>query len=222
MKKLLLLTIFIFTIQFSYAQRYEVGFFVGGNNVIGDIGTNIYVAPYQPTFGGIAKWNKDERLAIRATLYHSWTRSVGSSKYETDYPHKFRNGIVNSEIALEWNIFDYNLRYKRGKGNPWTPYMFIGIGGVMFEKIEDSNNDGNFEDAGFGYGYTIPFGVGYKMAISHSWVVAADLTFRYVSSDDLDYSDTKELGNLKTNDWFTTIGVTFTYVFGRDACPCGQ
>ncbi len=222
MKKILLFTILLLLAKTSYSQKYEIGFFAGGNNVIGDIGTNIYIAPYQPTFGGVFKWNKNERVALRADLYHSWTRSVGSSVYfPDDYQHRFRNGVVNGEVGIEWNILPYNLRYKRGKGNPWTPYMFVGIGGVMFEKIQ-KKPDGNYKDAGYGYGVSIPFGVGYKYAINHKLVLGADLMFRYVSSDNLDYSDTKKLGNLNTDDWFTTIGITLTYVFGRDACPCGQ
>ena len=37
-----------------------------------------------------------------------------------------------------------------------------------------------------------------------------------------DKYNTIRLGNLNSNDWLTTIGLTLTYVFGRDPCACDQ
>ena len=44
-KRMRLIIIFLFTIQFSYSQIYEVGIAVGGSNFIGDVGNTSFIAP---------------------------------------------------------------------------------------------------------------------------------------------------------------------------------
>jgi hypothetical protein len=42
-------------------------------------------------------------------------------------------------------------------------------------------------------------------------------------SDKLDLMDNgKVVGYKGDNDWLTFVGVTLTYTFGKDPCPCGQ
>ena len=224
----------MFFTKVSYAQRYEIGLFAGGNNIIGDIGTDYYINPNSFAFGGLLKWNKDERLAIRANINYSIARGSASKSY---YPYNSRSvnaydynkGVGNGEIVVEWNILPYDLRKKEAK----TPYIYIGLGALIYQGQPgvsysgDINTDPHatqliFSIAGFEATPTIPFGVGYKYALNHSWVLAADLGFRYSYSDNLDNSAAIEVGNLNSNDWLTTLGLTLTYVFGRDPCACGQ
>ena len=226
---LLLLVLFV---EVSYAQRYEIGLFAGGNNVVGDIGNDYYVAPNSFTVGGLYKWNVNNRLALRANIYYSIARGdVSKSKYSynTNNVPGYAKGIGNGEVVLEWNVLPYDLR----KSGAHTPYMFLGLGALIYQGKEGVAYSGNIafdphapqlilSKFGFESTLTIPFGVGYKYALSHSWVLAADLGFRYSFSDNLDNSAAMKVGNLNSNDWFTTLGLTLTYVFGRDPCACGQ
>ena len=43
------------------AQTHEFGVFIGGSNYIGDIGSTTYIAPNEPAFGILYKWNKSPR-----------------------------------------------------------------------------------------------------------------------------------------------------------------
>jgi hypothetical protein len=47
-----------------YSQIHEVGVFYG-SNYIGDIGPTTYIAPNEPAFGILYKWNKSPRHAYR-------------------------------------------------------------------------------------------------------------------------------------------------------------
>jgi len=222
----------LFFFNISYAQRYEIGLFAGGNNIIGDIGNDFYVAPNSITVGGLFKWNKNERLALRGDVYFSIARGVLS---KSPYPFDgskvggYNKGIANSEFVFEWNLLPYNLR----KDGANTPYMYAGLGVLVYQGREGYDYNGNidydphasqlvFPFLNFETTISLPFGVGYKYALNHQWVLAADLGFRYAFSDNLDNSAVRKVGNLNSNDWFTTLGLTLTYVFGRDPCPCGQ
>jgi hypothetical protein len=235
MKRIFSLLIIMFLFNISYAQRYEIGLFAGGNNVIGDIGSPVYVALSGATLGGLFKWNVDERLVLRGNLYMSVAHGDDKSSFY-DYSNVggvtgYDKSILNAEALVEWNFLPYNLR----KNNAGTPYAFVGIGGIGYESILkiDSLGKGDVKTS-IGSTVCIPFGVGYKYAITKKLVLAVDLSFRYTFSDNLDNSNYQggmkpddgwkqiKFGNLNSNDWFTTIGLTLTYVFGRDPCACSQ
>ena len=217
-----------FFLNISYAQRYEIGMFLGGNNVVGDVGNPFYVAPNHITVGGLIKWNRNERFALRANANFSLAHGATEKSrfnYDKSVVPDYNNGVGNGEIVLEWNILPYNLREYYAQ----TPYMFIGLGAIIYSGV--SYAEVGRDPIGtqliipmFGYEttLTVPFGVGYKYKIAKSWVLAADLAFRYTYSDNIDNSGARNVGNLYSNDWFTTLGITLTYVFGRDPCSCGQ
>ena len=215
-----------------YAQRYEIGLFAGGNNVVGDVGNDFYVAPNSLTFGALFKWNANNRLALRTNINYSIVRGVSTKsrfEYNQAVVPDYNKAIGNGEVVVEWNIFPYDLRISGAS----TPYIFIGLGALIYQGKSgipysgDINTDPHapqliFGIAGYESTLTIPFGLGYKHALNHNWVLAADLGFRYSYSDNLDNSAVMMVGNLNSNDWFTTLGLTLTYVFGRDPCACGQ
>ncbi len=213
-------------LKFSYAQRYEIGLFAGGNNVIGDVGSDIYVYPNSFSGGGLFKWNVNPRLALRFNAGASLATGSGSDRFgieegsNTDF--NFNVLLINAEALLEWNFFHYDLRSRYFNK---TPYMTVGIGVINHDSWSSSGDNMSIVSRLINipsYAISIPFGVGYKHAISPNWVVAADLMFRYSYTDDLDLTASKNVGNLNSNDWLTTVGITLTYVFGRDPCACGQ
>ena len=243
----------MFFVNISYAQRYEIGLFAGGNNIIGDVSSKSYVEPTGLTLGGVFKWNVNERLALRGNLYGSIVNQKIENSwfpYDNDMSNKFGSsntfGVITIDAVAEWNVFDYDLRKKKSH----TPYMYIGVGGVIYNPVVHyssslkSNTDVELYTSGNVIGATvsIPFGLGYKYAVSEKMVLAVDFGFRYTFSDNLDGSnydgdkrvypttkpedynktETIKVGNLNSNDWLTTIGLTLTYVFGRDPCACDQ
>jgi hypothetical protein len=197
----------------SYAQRYEIGMFAGGNNVVGDVGSGFYVHPSGVTIGGVFKWNIDNRWGLRFNGGGSYATGDGSVQFDikegSSQEYEYEVGLYHAEALVEWNILEYNLR--KDEFNH-TPYMTLGIGAINYDVWKNGRQTT----------FSVPFGVGYKYAITKKIVLAGDLMFRYSYTDDLDLTKVKGVGNLNSNDWFTTIGLTLTYVFGRDPCACSQ
>jgi hypothetical protein len=221
MKRIFSLLIIMFLFNISYAQRYEIGLFAGGNNVVGDVGSGFYVHPSGVTIGGVFKWNIDNRWGLRFNGGGSYATGDGSVQFgigelpeDIEGGYKYDVALYHAEALVEWNILEYNLR--KDEFNH-TPYMTLGIGAIIYETWPEENGK-TIREATF----SVPFGVGYKYAITKKIVLAGDLMFRYSYTDDLDLTKVKGVGNLNSNDWFTTIGLTLTYVFGRDPCACSQ
>jgi len=236
MKKYSFLLILLLFVKVSEAQRFEAGAFVGGNKVVGDVGNPLYLLPGGPTIGGLFKWNTNERLVLRANVYYSIAQGkvrnstfpyedllIGPEDGLSAYS-EYNKGVGTGEILFEWNFLPYNLRRRSAS----TPFAFVGLGAALYEGKFGVSHLGNnveyiFPIMGeYELTPTVAFGGGYKVKVSPSFVLGAEIGFRYVFSDNLDNSSSVDVGNLNTNDWFTTLGVTLTYVFGRDACACGQ
>lgn len=197
-----------------YAQRFEIGLMAGGNNIIGDIGSDVFINPNGVTSGLLFKWNKSDRLVFRSNIYYSMAKG-GSGEKQYQYPYvgkrkytEYSKKIWSADVLTEWNFFPYHIKEKFAH----TPYITLGLGTLVY--IVD--------DLRLGGTLSIPFGVGYKMAFNSKVSLGVDLNFRKTFSDNLDDTNVNRIGRLDTNDWMTTIGLTLTYMFGREPCACGQ
>ena len=67
----------------------------------------------------------------------------------------------------------------------------------------------------------IPFGIGWKTKLYGKVAFAAEISFRYSFTDELDYS-TQEFTELDfggtSNDWYSFTGISLVYTFGRPPC----
>ncbi|MBP7470610.1 MAG: hypothetical protein KA782_05930, partial [Flavobacterium sp.] len=65
--------IFFFLLFFckTNAQIHEIGVFLGGSNYVGDVGLTTYIAPNEPAFGILYKWNKSPRHSYRFSYSQS-------------------------------------------------------------------------------------------------------------------------------------------------------
>lgn len=219
---------FLFCFMGLRAQTYEIGAFVGGANMIGDVGSTTYIAPTDMVFGGIFKWNKSKRYAWRATmLYGNVTADDAKASSGSRQQRGFRveNRIFETSAGLEFNFVEYNL-HKLGPA--FTPYLYTGI--TYFRYNYDYFNDiGDFVDANQRDGaFAIPMTVGMKYRINQFLIFGAEIGARYTFTDNLDASNPVKLnvgqffnpafGNVFSDDWYVFSGVTLTYTFGRKPC----
>lgn len=227
MKKFLSVIIGLLLSVSLQAQIHEIGVFIGGSNYIGDVGSTTYIAPNEPTFGVLYKWNKSPR--------HSWRISYSQSTITADdrdseepgrslRGYHFENSIKELSLALEFNFFDFDLHTLDRK---ITPYVSSGINFLRYDELyielgETKKNNGRS-------GIAIPMIVGIKSKISRSFVLGVETGARYTFTDNLDGSNPKEnslsvlrFGNLNNNDWYVFSGITLTYTFGEKPCYCAQ
>lgn len=227
MKKFLGTIVCLFLGISLQAQIHEIGVFLGGSNYVGDVGKTTYIAPNEPAFGILYKWNKSPRHAWRigysqSTISANDRDSEEASRSQREY--HFENSIKELSLALEFNFFDFNLHTLDQK---FTPYVTSGINFLRYEDLyietgETKKNEGKNTIA-------IPMILGIKSNISRRLVLAAEVGARYTFTDNLDGSNPKEdrfnalrFGNLNNNDWYVFSGITLTYTFGEKPCYCAE
>jgi hypothetical protein len=210
------------------SQTFELGGFVGGANVIGDVGSTTYVNPNTLAFGGIFKWNRSERhsfrfSAILAKAEGNDAESKESRRKQRGY--SFQNNIKEFSAGLEYTFWEFNLN----SGAPTSaPYMYTGITYFLYEASYTSGAGvyTEYDQAG---AFAIPMVLGYKATLSTKLIGAFEIGARYSFTDDIDasnpvlgYQDTEDLkfGNQNNNDWYVFTGITFSFTFGREPCYC--
>lgn len=207
----------------SNAQIHELGLFLGGSNYIGDVGSTTYIAPNEPAFGVLYKWNKSPRHSWRIAYTQS---KISGNDLDSKEPsrklrgYSFKNNIKELSAGLEFNFFDFNLHDIRTKV---TPYVYTGLSYFHYDELfvfagETKKNGTNSNVA-------IPIILGVKSNISPNFVLGLEVGTRYTFTDNLDGSNSSDysgykFGNINNNDWYVFSGLTLTYTFGDKPCYC--
>ena len=228
--KLKFLFILIFSFQFSYSQIYEVGFFLGKSNFIGDVGNTKFINPIyndvNPDWvsGLSLKWNRSPRHSYRFSyisgdLVANDLKSKDPRRVERGY--YFNTPLSEISLGMEFNFFDYNLHES---GIKYTPYIFMGLTYFQFDKLALQNNQiVNLE--GKTKSYAIPFVLGIKYRVLQHIIISAEIGSRFSFTDNIDGSlaDTENytnFGNINNNDWYLFSLINLSYTFGRKPCYC--
>ena len=215
--------------NFSYSQIYEVGVFLGGSNLIGDVGATNYISPNQPVIGGVFKWNRSARHSYRVTLSYAKLEAID---VKSDDPRRkqrgysFETNLLEISAGMEFTFFDFDLHTDRKK---MTPYLFSGISLANHDNFYFNNGVQTDENTS-SWAYGIPMVLGIKGTLSDSFILAIEVGARYTFSDEIDGSvpdkpslqSNYSFGNLNNNDWYTFSGITLTYTFGQNPCYCAQ
>jgi len=243
MNKTFILFFFLLTFTMN-AQIHEVGLFLGGSNYIGDVGSTTYVAPNEPAFGILYKWNKSPRHSYRFSYTQS--KIVANDKDSNEPSRKargynFENNLKEVSLGLEFNFFNFNLHDTKKK---ITPYVYSGLTYFFYDELYHKitpaipatltkpairetiaiNTESNHSSSS---SIAIPMNVGVKSNISPHTVLALEIGARYTFTDNLDGSNPKnkkfaKFGNINNNDWYVFSGLTLTYTFGNTPCYCAE
>ena len=233
MKDYLIIFILLFFSSFSIAQTHEVGLFLGGSNVISDIGSTNIINPNDVVIGGVYKWNRTPKYSFRlsanyANVHGEDSKSNDSKRRRRDY--SFRNAIREMSLGIEYNFISFDLHDRNGLFTKITPYVYSGVsffhydalylkGGKTVQKYNDHST------------FAIPFSIGVKTTLSSRFILGFETGVRYTFTDDIDGSnpvrdkepyESLKFGNTKNNDWYVLTGVTLTYTFGKKPCICPE
>lgn len=198
----------IFTLLCSFgviAQRSEtsneLGFFFGGTNFIGDVGNYGPHLPKGVAGGVFYRHQFNYHYAVRGQL--SFGQLANDDAWSTLPDRNYRNLSFRSNIwegmfLGEVNFFQFvpgSRKYNK------TPYIFAGIGITTFnpqayyegdwydlnplgtEGQRTSVNPGNYYALA---AWNLPFGIGYKVNLGRTSVLAFEIGFRRTFTDYLD------------------------------------
>jgi opacity protein-like surface antigen len=212
MKRFVFLIVPFLLSSSAFSQSLHVGVFGGLSNYQGDLIDNIFVKNSTKAAGGInLQYEVTERFSLRGGF--TFAKVTGNDDFNSKTYLQTRNLHFESSISEfsllgEFSPFSlYNMR--------WTPYVFGGIAVFRFNPYtKDSLNAKVFlkplstEGQGLeGYEdrkpysqtqFAIPFGGGFKYAISDNIRIGAELGIRKLFTDYLDdvstnYADPTDL-----------------------------
>lgn len=227
MRYIILLIFSVFFVSNVRSQIYEVGFFLGSSNFIGDVGDTKYIAPQRPAGGLLLKWNKSARHSYRASFL--FTELEGNDSASDDprriaRNYDFRNTIIEISAGMEFNFLDFD---QHSLETQMTPYLYTGISTARHKNYFFQNGEQTFENT-YSWALGIPMVLGFKSTMVDGLVIAAEIGVRYTFSDKIDGSvpdspsrkANYSFGNLNSNDWYVFSGITLTYSFGEKPCYC--
>ncbi|MDN3666200.1 DUF6089 family protein [Algibacter miyuki] len=226
MRYLIILTLSLFCSQISHSQINEIGVFVGGSNLIGDIGATKYISPNAPALGLLYKWNRSTRHSYRISVIYSDLQAYDSDakdprRLERDFD--FNSSLLEIAAGMEFTFVDFNLHARRTVA---TPYLFTGISATKFDNYHFANNRQTTENNS-SWTVGIPMAIGFKTNVLGNLIFSAEVGARYTFSDNIDGSMPEgstnqqyQFGNINNNDWYTFTGITLTYTFGVKPCYC--
>ena len=224
------IVIIIFTLLSTLnlqSQTYEVGAFVGGANLIGDVGRSNYISPNSLAFGGIVRWNRSERHSFRASVITTKIKGDDADSHEArrrERGYTFENNITEFSLGIEYTFWEFNM-YSGNRAS--TPYLYSGVTYLLYDALRLRLNGGDIIKYDSTGDFAIPMVVGYKTTVGTNTLAAFEIGARYALTDALDGSVSPnndfiggQFGDTNNNDWYVFTGITFTFTFGRQPCYC--
>lgn len=191
-------TLFLFLSIFGLwsdvsAQSWEIGGFAGSSGYMGDINPADPLKFTDLAFGAQLKRNIDPYWSFKLNAMHGKIRAddaASASEYQRQRNLNFYSGITEAGLQVEFNFFNYIPGVSKKK---YTPYLFTGVAGVMFNP-KTMYNGAEYQLADYDtegvdyktYAVAVPYGAGIKYNLTGSWNLIGEIGYRTAFTDYLD------------------------------------
>ena len=202
------------------AQRHEIGLRAGMSNLVGDIGQTSYLLQKPMSFSNISdngvpgyigalyrmNFNPHQTLRFDVGYAHvQFDDKLAKEEYRKNRKMWGTNNVFSASAMFEYNFLPINNEQK----SMLSPYIFAGIGGMVFDVTQaELNHDFKRDDSGVALApqneidyvttaeYStgkrvtmyVPFGVGLKYKFNNNWTLFGEVMFGPTITDQLDYS----------------------------------
>ena len=174
---------FILFICFStncLSQINEVGFFAGGVNYVGDVGSTNYIQPND--YGGsiVYKYNLNPRIALRGSYSHfslQGNDADSDNRIRQERGISFKNLVNEFAVGIEYNFYEYNLS---SQDKISTPYILLQVAALDYQTPRLKNSDGSFIFSR-NTSISVPVGLGFKTKVYGKIAFAIETTFPFSS-----------------------------------------
>jgi Domain of unknown function (DUF6089) len=197
-KTLLLAFLLCLMLEVS-GQTWEVGGFVGGAGYMGDINPTNPAKINNMAFGVQLKRNFDGYWSAKLNIMHGKIQdddAKSSNEYQRQRNLNFYSALNEATVQVEFNFLNYLAGDTHSfKTKLITPYLFTGIGGILFDPKTMYNGQEYklrlYTTEGYGPSYknfvlTIPYGAGIKYNIAGNWSIVGEAGYRMAFTDHLD------------------------------------
>jgi hypothetical protein len=192
-KNFFLITVFTLLPWLAQAQFDEFGTFIGISNYAGDL-TDRGLEPleFNMAVGFFVRFNLKERLALKTHLYRG-VISGRDANTASDRGLWQRNLSFRSEIYEVGAQMEYDLIRVANGHYKSAAYAFLGVAGYYFNPQAEMDgktyNLSTYRTEGVEYSLAqlaVPFGLGFKLALSDKGNVGFELGWRKTFTDYLD------------------------------------
>lgn len=177
------------------AQAWEVGLGAGAAGYMGDLNPDNPLKVTGMSAGVFAKLNFNSHWALG--LHYNYGRISGDDSQSSNADFKDRNlkfytPLNEVSAQVDFNFFDY---FAGGGRKNFTPYIYAGLGGVIFNpkiKINGETRDLRlYKTEGQStpyrnYAISIPYGAGVKFNFNSNWSFFSQVGYRTAYTDYLD------------------------------------
>ena len=188
----------LLVVNTSYAQTLEAGAFGGAAYYLGDLNPQEHFAESDIAYGGVLKYNLNQRWSIGLTATQANIKSDATT-YNTDHPANPASNLSTqiNDFALmgELNFFPYAIGDRK---NRWTPYIFGGGAVFMSDHVS--------------LGFSAPFGLGFKASPFKRIGLNLFWSARKTFSDDIDNVVSIDYQGYN-DDWYIFYGLNITFAF---------
>lgn len=183
--------------QKYFSGRNEMGWVAGMSNYQGDLSERFNPDDFKLSGGIYYKRNLSSHFAYR--MQFSYLKIQGTDKGNASYEP--RNLSFQTEIWELGNIFEFNFQPfgTNHADNTWTPYVFSGLNGFLFDPRRLENSDINLRDLRTegqrkkysSFQPSIPIGFGIKAMTNPRkhrgvWIFGLEGSWRKTFTDNLD------------------------------------
>lgn len=183
------------SIQGLHAQAWEVGMAGGAAGYMGDLNPDNPLKSSGVSAGVFAKLNFNSHWALG--LHYNYGRVSGYDDKSSNPDFRDRNlrfytPLNELSLQVDFNFFDY---FAGGGRKSFTPYLFTGLGGVIFNprvRLNGATRDLRlYKTEGQttpykNYTLSIPYGAGVKFNVKSNWSFFSQLGYRTAFTDYLD------------------------------------
>lgn len=220
---------------FTYAQRAEIGVNAGGSGYIGEFNQSNPLKISGVNGGVYAKINFDPYWGLG--LHYNYGRIKGDDARSKNPVHQQRNLNFRTSLNEVAFIGSFNFidMYSPGSKKRVSPYLFLGVGGVIFHPkaeyvdpliggkslvpLRKLNTEG-LSQVYKSYALVIPYGAGVKYKKSENWTLFGQIGYRATFTDYLDdvskvYPDNVSdilWGGVNMSDRSGEVGPSFTRI----------
>lgn len=196
----------------SFMSRSEIGLTFGGMNYIGDLNNQSIFGQPEMAGGVLARMNLDDRWSVALNGAYGHLKG-GNPDVERRRNLSFRSYLWEANLRMEFNFVPFGTEGLRFRT---TPYIFCGLGFFCFNPTTTYTNPATGETISVelqplnteGQGlaayperipYTLiavsmPFGLGFKAALTKDITFAVEYGFRKTWTDYIDDVSTTYVG----------------------------
>ena len=185
------------------AQHFEFGLLGGASNYMGDLSNNsrtVFIKETNLAGGAFIRYNLHDLFTVRLGANYTTITGRDQNAPDDDLARRnlsFSSPIIDITLTGEFNILGYQ---PYNLSRPFSPYLFGGIGMFTYDprtqvgdetvKLRPLGTEGQGNaDRPAPYGKTgisIPFGLGFKYALSDKINIGLEVGTRLTNTDYLD------------------------------------